>query len=103
MSEISVAVESTGATDRTEPLSQAVVESVARAEGVDPLDLEVPLYDAVDPDALDALFQQDGTSGDGRIQFSYYGYRVTVTGAGHVTLDDVADDRQPDVTSPAAD
>lgn len=86
MSEISVASESLYTADRSEPLSQVVVEAVASAEGVDPLDLEVPLYDAVDPDALDALFRS-GATVDGRVEFEYHGYEVTVTGDGHVTLD----------------
>ena len=32
------------------PISQAVVETVADAENVDPIDIEVPLFDVVDPD-----------------------------------------------------
>lgn len=86
MSEISVASDSLCTADRSEPLSQLVVEAVARTEGVDPLDLEVPLYDAVDPDALDALFQS-GATVEGHVEFEYYGYEVTVTGDGCVTLD----------------
>lgn len=86
MSEISVASESPSPADRSESLSQVVVEAVASAEGVDPLDLEVPLYEAVDPDALDALFQS-GTTVEGRVEFEYYGYEVAVTGDGCVTLD----------------
>lgn len=91
MSEISIASDSLSTADRSETLSQAVVETVASAEGVDPLDLEVPLYDAVDPDALDALFQS-GIAVDGRVEFEYYGYDVTVTDGGRVTLD-ALDDR----------
>lgn len=89
MTEISVASELASATDDSEPLSQTVVEAVARAEGADALDLEVPLYDAIDPDALDALFQ----SGDGYIEFVYYGYEVTVGGDGRVSIDDRSVDR----------
>lgn len=68
--------------------SQAVVERVADAENVDPLALDVPLYDAVDPDALDALF--DPTVGKpsttGRVTFEYYGHTVVVASDGTVTL-----------------
>lgn len=64
-------------------LSQLVVETVADAEGVDPLALP-PLYSEIDPDALDALFQPrlQPTSGPpvGEVQFSYHGYTVRVTG-----------------------
>lgn len=70
-------------------LSAAVVETVARAEGVDPTALEEPLYEAVDPDALDELVAP-GPGGRPastvRIQFSYYGYEVQVYGDGRVVL-----------------
>jgi len=56
------------------PISLAVVEAVAAAEGVDPLDLPVPLATVVDTDALDALFR--GKSG--RVSFDYFGYRISV-------------------------
>lgn len=64
-------------------LSQLVVETVAEAEGVDPLALP-PLHSEIDPDALDALFQPrlQSTSGlsVGEVQFSYHGYTVRITG-----------------------
>lgn len=71
--------------DRTRdvPPSEAVVEAVAEAESVDPMSLHTTLYEVIDPDALDALFLS--TSADGaapRIEFTYHGYVVTVTGDG---------------------
>lgn len=93
MTEISVPSDLTSPTDHSEPLSQAVVEAVARAEDEDALDLEVPLYDAIDPDALDALFQTGDASVDGYIEFVYYGYEVTVAADGRVSIDDVSPDR----------
>lgn len=89
MSDISVASESTCSVERSESPSNLVVESIAREEDVDPLNLEVPLYEAIDPDALDALFQSDDDAFSGRITFEYYGYEVTVSDAGHVSLDAV--------------
>ncbi|SEQ40490.1 HalOD1 output domain-containing protein [Natrinema salaciae] len=70
--------------------SIAIVESVAAHEGVDPVDLEVPLYDVIDPDALDTLLQgasKDEPTEPLEIEFTYVGYDVTVTrdGAVHVT------------------
>lgn len=41
---------------RSGPLTDTVVTAVADAKGVDPLDVE-PLHSAIDPDALDAIFQ----------------------------------------------
>lgn len=66
-------------------LSQAVVDAVARREKVEPVDLEPPLYEAVDPDALDALFEDNHTT-PGTISFMYKGYRVEVDSAGTVRL-----------------
>lgn len=91
MSESPVAGGSTPSSESREPLSQAVVEAVARAEDVDPLDLDVPLYEAVDPDALDALFQSGETGVEGHVRFRYYGYEVAVGAGGHVSLDPVDD------------
>lgn len=69
--------------------SQLVIETVADAEGVDPIALQ-PLYSTIDPDALDALFQpQLRPASDpsvGEVQFSYHGYTVRVTAAGRVNL-----------------
>lgn len=86
MSEISVASEAMSSAERTESLSQRVVEAVADAKDVDPLDLEVPLYEAVDPDALDSLFRASDDL-EGVIEFTYYDYQVRVTAAGNVSLD----------------
>ncbi|WP_227378842.1 HalOD1 output domain-containing protein [Haladaptatus halobius] len=66
----------------TEPSpSTTIVERIAaRAEGSSD-DLE-PLYEAIDPDALDALFAPRPTGSDrpgGQVTFTYAGYTVTVT------------------------
>ena len=68
-----------------------IVERIADREGVDPVDLDVLLYDVIDPDALDAL-----TNGTGdrqpqatlRVEFTYYGYPVTVRENGRVIIDE---------------
>lgn len=58
--------------------STRVVEHVAEHTGVDPLELD-PLYNAIDPDALDQLFRRSGTEvGVCTLEFSYAGYLVTV-------------------------
>lgn len=59
--------------------SRAVVEMVAATENVDQTDLP-PLYEAIDPDALDKLFESrsdDRTPME--VTFTYYGHEVTVT------------------------
>lgn len=74
----------------TEPPSQAVIELVAEAEDVDPVDLDVPLYDAVDPEALDALFESTAGSSrlNGQTTFEYLGHTVVVASDGTVELAD---------------
>lgn len=77
----------TGAEPDERPVSVAVVEAVADAEGVDPVGLETPLYEAVDPDALEALVGASGHGGfEGYVSFVYCGYDVTVDPRGGVTL-----------------
>lgn len=70
-------------TGRIGRLSEAVLQTIADAEGVDPADLEAPLYEALDPDALDALFRTDV----GSVTFGYHGYTVTVFADGTVDIE----------------
>lgn len=69
-----------------EPPSTTVVEAVATATETDPNELE-PLYSAVDPDALDALFADTGTPGSraGHVEFTYCGFEVVVSRDGSGT------------------
>ena len=72
-----------------ENLSEKVLERVAEAEGVDPSELETPLFEVVDPDSLDSIFEpmeKESQRNRGQVQFPYYGYRVVVTAEGNVTL-----------------
>ncbi|MFC6763660.1 HalOD1 output domain-containing protein [Natrinema soli] len=57
--------------------SNTVIDAIATVQDVDVADLE-PLYNALDPDALNAVFQ--GDSGDTcRVTFSWEGHMITVT------------------------
>jgi hypothetical protein len=60
-----------------------VVEAVVARDGVDPADLP-PLASAVDPDALDAVIDEDDEQR--RLSFEYHGYAVTVHADGSVLL-----------------
>jgi hypothetical protein len=63
------------------PPSIAVVEAVAECEGVEPRDLDCVLAEAIDPTALDELFESPFTDGDDSaafVRFDYCGYVVTV-------------------------
>lgn len=64
----------------SEPASVRAVRAVAEATDRDPADLP-SLYEVVDPDALDALFDasENGDLGDDReFRFSYAGREVSV-------------------------
>ena len=70
--------------------SNAVVELVADANGVSPVDIETPLYEAIDPDALDRFVASTDAASDTvlEIVFTYAGHEVTVRGDGTVVLSD---------------
>lgn len=70
--------------DSTGSASEAVVSLVAETEERDPLDLP-PLYEAVDPEALDQLCASPSESNI-KISFSYCGYTVLIEGSGIVQL-----------------
>lgn len=72
--------------------TQAVVERVAAAEGVDPLELQPPLFDAIDADAMDSLFESANSAT--KLQFTYHGYNVTIDGDYNVELDSVSYDHE---------
>ena len=75
--------------DPTEPPSEAVVAAVAAVSGISPTALE-PLYDAIEPDALDSLIahaQRTDSPGEHRVRFSYAGFDVQVRGDGVVRLE----------------
>lgn len=71
------------------PPSTAIIESIAEHEGLDPLDLDQPLAEVIDTDALDSIIG-DGVAGHASsevaIQFSYNGCRVHVSGDGSVEV-----------------
>lgn len=64
-------------------VSVRVVETVAESISRDALSLP-PLFDVVDPDALEALVE---TMSSGEISFRYVGLRVTVSSDGTIDLD----------------
>lgn len=74
---------SLAATEREHSPCEAILEEVASREGVDPLDLDEPLYASVDPDALESLL---ASGSDVTVRFSYAGYDVTASGDGRVDV-----------------
>jgi hypothetical protein len=76
--------------NQEEPLTTAIIEALARVENVDPVDLEVSLYDAVDPDLIDALGQTIATSSGGDpdwwYQFTLDPYTVEISSDGTISV-----------------
>ncbi|WP_436936537.1 HalOD1 output domain-containing protein [Halovenus marina] len=66
------------------PISERVIQKVAAATNTSTLELP-PLYDDVDPDALDSLINE--MSG-GEVIFMYNGHKVSVQSNGDIHLDD---------------
>lgn len=66
----------------------AVVETVAVAASREPVALE-PLYETVDPDALDTLVrsrEKNSTDGGVAVTFAFDGYEITVHSDGTVVV-----------------
>lgn len=70
-------------------LIQNIVWEISDREGVAPEDLETPLYEVVDPDALEALLTGTRSRQDCPnpvVEFEYLGYAVTIDGTRNVTI-----------------
>lgn len=66
-------------------VSQSVVEAVAEAENVKHQELTPPLYDVIDPDALEKLFTHK--SATGKIVFNYNSCEVNVFSDGYISVE----------------
>ena len=75
-------------THTDETLTMSIVEAVSSAEDRSVLELP-PLNDAVDPDALAALFPEtaDRDRGAEEVSFEYSDSVVTVYGSGQVSIE----------------
>lgn len=62
-------------------VSTTIVLAVSSMSEVDPLDM-LPLYSAVDPDALEHHVR--GRDRDARLSFEFHGHHVTVHGDGRI-------------------
>jgi hypothetical protein len=86
-------------TDPT-PLTTTIVEMIGTISET-PADDLTPLYETIDPDALEELLAPGGDSPSAAgIWFHYAGYRVTVRGEGEIEVTpalDPADGSGPDV------
>lgn len=67
-------------------MSYQVIEALAAAKDADPLSMGPPLYERVDPDALDMLLDMDAPV---EIKFDYDGHTVVAESDGTITIDGV--------------
>lgn len=75
-----------------EPVSTRIVDRIAALEGADPVELRPPLYEVIDPEALDALFERPATRVRPEsisLEFEYDGYRVSVGEGGGIAVDEL--------------
>ncbi|WP_227354413.1 HalOD1 output domain-containing protein [Haladaptatus salinisoli] len=73
---------------RYEPMTETIVETIAEAADADPTQLE-PLYESIDPDALDDLFDRRSDANvPARVTFHHEGFEVVVERDGRVEVRD---------------
>ncbi|WP_049914358.1 HalOD1 output domain-containing protein [Haloterrigena salina] len=92
----------TAVPEADEDLSMAVIELVADASGIDPIELD-PLYNVIDPEVIDTLSSSSGFSS---LEFEYAGHTVVVDGTGReieISLEPVTigSDRSSGVSGPS--
>ncbi|MDJ1434037.1 HalOD1 output domain-containing protein [Halostagnicola sp. A-GB9-2] len=82
---------------RKELMSLQVVEKIADREGVPSTELSPPIYDVIDTDALDSLY--DSVSSD-RVQptleFTYKDYFIRIDSTGQVHVEETGAVVDPD-------
>lgn len=71
-------------------VTASVVEKIANAEGVDEYDI-APLFESVDPDALETIFDAAESAEQVAVEFEHCGYQITIDG-GCISVDGHADD-----------
>jgi hypothetical protein len=69
----------------TNSVALRVLRRVADRHGCDPVDLEPPLVDRIDPEALEAIYAAEGANAT--VTFDYAGHRVRVDGRDGVTVE----------------
>ncbi|AHG04218.1 hypothetical protein HALDL1_11885 [Halobacterium sp. DL1] len=89
MEQSTIGIESPHTAAESDRITRKIVDAVAAETGVDAVDLD-PLYDVVDPDALNSLFHSRpsvNSLGTGAVRFTYHGFEVHVTAGGAVSLE----------------
>lgn len=83
--------------DGDRPITDAVVEALAAVEGVDPAALDLRLYDSVDGDAVERLYETTADRDERlRVAFTIDAYEVVVDSDGYVAVRERSDgERNP--------
>lgn len=72
-------------------VATTVIEGVAAVTNTPKTDLDPPLHEVVDPDALDNLCQplngDELRDGNGQLTFQLYGCNVTLNWSGRITIE----------------
>lgn len=76
--------------NESERVTATVVEEIADAEGRRVYDV-TPLFESVDPDALETIFSDPASADHVTVEFSHAGYRVRIDG-GRVSIERSGDD-----------
>jgi hypothetical protein len=75
--------------------TEAVLRALSAVEGVEPTEIDPPLYETVDPDALDRLLGDPVVGDPGGVvvvRFCVSGYRVVIKNNGEVTIFETEND-----------
>ena len=90
-------VDATYGRDTEQTPTEAVVDALAEAADVDPLDLS-PLYDEIDTEAIDRLFQEHGgaSSSEAILSFQVDKWNVFIRGDGRIRVCDGARPTDPE-------
>ncbi|WP_266075871.1 HalOD1 output domain-containing protein [Haladaptatus caseinilyticus] len=67
--------------------SLIVIGELAETVGVEPHELQPPLYDVIDPEILDRLVRRDGDATDASVSFTYREFTVVVRSDGYVSVE----------------
>ena len=70
-------------------ITARIVQEIAALENVEPATLSPPMYDVVDPDALNALLStgvSNRAKSELQVRFEYRNYEVVVSGKGDIEV-----------------
>lgn len=95
-----VVIDSHLKTRTNESPSDTILRKVAAVKKTEPMELDSPLYEVIDPDALNTLFAgRNGSSRGGRVSFRYSDCEVRVESDGEVLVRELSEHSADDSTA----